>query len=242
MTRVELSSEIQIKLMQHIGGDHMVASAAKVSTDPDSALQWALDEYKDNIAGLIGYLIKHRHGSPFEHGQLTFFADVPIFVWREWQRHRTWSFNEESGRYKELRPKAWIPRPSRKMMPVANFKPARPRFTELPNLDYYNVVSSAFETVYQDAWDHYESLLRHDIAKEVARALLPVGWYSSGWATVNPRNLMNFLSLRTHDKEANFVSYPQAEIEEAARQMEEIFTQHWPITHQKWVENGRGSL
>lgn len=235
---MEFTSDITVTEIQQVGNDAMVVAAAKVSVDMDDALQWALQEHADDAAGLINYLMKQRHGSPFEHGQLTVFADVPIFVWREWQRHRVWSFNEQSARYSQLRPKFWIPREDRKLLKVEKYKPSRPQFQYADPL-YALALQSDMVHVYKTAWDAYNAYIEEGVAPEVARAMLPVGVYSAGWATVNPRNCMAFLSLRTHEPEAQAVSYPQAEIEEAARQVEEIFAKHWPITYETFVRNGR---
>lgn len=247
---MEFTSEITVREIQQVGNDAMVVAAAKVSTDLDDALQWALQEHADDAAGLINYLMKHRHGSPFEHGQLTVFADVPIFVWREWHRHRVWSFNEQSARYGPLRPKFWVPRLDRPMVKAPAHKSARPKFMtweeSIPTLDRLDLAKSTYEAwvgdmegVYRHAWNTYQLMLDAELAPEVARAVLPVAIYSAGWATVNPRNCMAFLSLRTHDKDAQFVSYPQEEIEEAARQVEEIFAKHWPICYNAFNANGR---
>lgn len=246
---MEFTSEITVREIKQSGNDAFVVAAAKVSTDMDEALQWALEEHADDAAGLINYLMKHRHGSPFEHGQLTVFADVPIFVWREWHRHRVWSFNEQSARYGPLRPKFWIPRIDRPMIKVEKYKAARPKFItwdeffneEVPIVSKttHEAWTNDMKESYRKAWVTYEEMLNANLAPEVARAVLPVATYSAGWATVNPRNCMAFLSLRTHEPEAQFVSYPQAEIEEAARQVEQIFAKHWPICYNAFNVNGR---
>src|SRR5262245_3249113 len=92
---IETTDRITVKLVQKMGGDHMVVAAAKVSTSGDEALKFAEQENIGANAGLINYLMKHRHGTPFEHAAMTFFVHAPIFVWREWHRHRIgFSFNE----------------------------------------------------------------------------------------------------------------------------------------------------
>jgi thymidylate synthase (FAD) len=246
---ITLTSEISVRLVQKSGGDHMVVAAARVSTSGEDAMAFADPEKAEENAGLIRYLMKHRHGTPFEHASLTFFVHAPIFVWREWHRHRIMSFNEESGRYKKLDPVFWVPRRDRKMCPVEGWKPGRPKFLTLeeknPNalehhLDFehrnnVNVMREAYHVTY----NAYLNLLQHDIALEVARAVLPVGIYSSCWVTCNPRSLMHFLSLRTHGEDATFVSYPQAEIEEAARACEAILAEGWPITYKAFCDHGR---
>ncbi len=132
MTEIRVTSEITVRLIQKCGGDHMVAAAAKVSVNPEEALKLAEEEQKEGISGLINYLIKSRHGSTMEHSSMTFFIHAPIFVWREFHRHRIgFSYNETSGRYKELEPIFYIPPRNRPMIKVENWKPGRPKFMTL---------------------------------------------------------------------------------------------------------------
>ncbi len=236
---IEFTSKITVRCVQSMGGDHMVVAAARVSTSGEDALAFAQAEQAEGNAGLIKYLMKQRHGTPFEHAAVTLFVHAPIFVFREWHRHRIgFSYNEESGRYKQLNPVFWIPKASRKIVPVPDFKPSRPVFQAGTPEQHEWLVEDMLRG-YRDAYDRYEERLRRGYAKEVARAGLPVGIYSSCWVTTNPRALMHFLSLRTHDPTAAHVSYPQAEIEEAARAAEEILAAGWPITYAAFVKNGR---
>ena len=491
------TSEITVSLIQQMGGDHMIVAAAKVSTSGEEAATFATIEATSSNFGLINYLIKHRHGTPFEHGALTFFVKAPIFVWREWHRHRigfclagdteiwnesiakncgrtirkrkikdlydvwvngvhdslgrvrflpsvrqqklrvlnentgffelgsiddviqsgikecllvetehkkgwsikcskdhriltsegwvkagdltgseyiavvgkksafehrqippalragigVWtsmqraslilkdsncyicgglfckenlvldhvvsvaenlklaldvanlkptclachrlktngeqllanrcnlagakfvrlkrkpivvseemtydicmkapwhnfvangivvhnSYNEESGRYKQLEPVFWIPPADRKLLPAPDYKAARPVFVSADEETYQWLVEDMKEG-YLDAYARYERRLKKGIAKEVSRAGLPVGIYSSCWVTCNPRSLMSFLSLRTHEPSAKFVSYPQAEIEVAARVAEQFLATGWPLAYKAFCENGR---
>ncbi len=239
MMDIIFTSKITVSLIQKMGGDHMVVAAAKVSTTGEEASKFATIEASDSNFGLINYLIKHRHGTPFEHSALTFFVHAPIFVWREWHRHRIgFSYNEESGRYKQLSPVFWIPARNRFIIPVDGFKPARPDF-QAGTEEEHDWLVEDMKNGYTDAYNRYEERLRRGYAKEVSRVGLPVGIYSSCWVTCNPRSLMSFLSLRTHDKTAKYVSYPQAEIEEAARVAEEFLSSGWPLTYKSWRENGR---
>jgi thymidylate synthase (FAD) len=234
---IETTSEILVRRVDGMGGDAMIVGAMLVSKDPEEALRVVQDG--EASYGRINYLMKHRHGTPFEHSAVTFFVDAPIFVWREWHRHRIgMSYNEESGRYSELRPKFWVPRAERKMIAGPDFSPARPKLQPADS-NIHNGVCHQMTQVYRQAWWHYKSMLRQGIAKEVARAVLPVATYSRCWVTCNPRSLMHFLSLRTHEPDAMFVSYPQAEIEEAARACEAIFKEGWPLTQRAFCENGR---
>lgn len=239
MSEITLTFEITVRLIDKMGGDHSVVAAAKVSTCGEDAVSFADPSKAEANAGLIDYLVRHRHGSPFEHSCLTFFVHAPIFVWREWHRHRIgFSYNESSGRYSQLEPVFWIPKADRKLVPVKGYKAARPEF-QAGTADQHREVVRCLEYAYTAAYQVYERLLRDGVAKEVSRACLPVGIYSSCWVTCNPRSLMAFLSLRTHEPQSAFVSYPQNEIEQAARVAEEFLAKGWPITHAAFNRNGR---
>ncbi len=230
---MKFTSEITVRLIQIVGGDQTVVDAARVSTSGEDAVKAHADE------GLIRYLMKMRHGTPFEHASLTFFVYAPIFVWREWHRHRIgFSYNEESARYKQLEPVFWIPRKDRLLLPSDGYKAARPTFRNASD-EQYDWLVMDLQAGYTDAYSRYQERLNREYAKEVARAGLPVAIYSSCWVTCNPRSLMSFLSLRTHEPEAKFVSYPQAEIEEAARVVEKVFSVGWPITYKAFCDFGR---
>lgn len=234
---IQITSEIPVTLIQQVGGDAMIVAAARVSTSGEEARAFLDADPEDNY-GLIKYLINHRHGSPFEHGLLTFFVHAPLFVFREWMRHRIASYNEESGRYKTLDPLFWTPRRERPIAIGPDYKPARPVFEEGSEAQCA-LIALNDQAIYAAAYRAYRAELDLGIGPEVARRLLPLAIYSSAWVTVNPRGLMNFLSLRTHEPEARFTSYPQAEIEEAARICEAAFAEHWPLTYRAFNANGR---
>jgi thymidylate synthase (FAD) len=239
-TDVRLISDITVRPIQQMGGDHMVVAAARVSTSGEDASRWADPSVAAESEGMINYLMKHRHGTPFEHASMTFFCHAPIFVWREWQRHRVgFSYNEESGRYKKLEPVFWVPRPDRPFIVPDAFKPARPKFEPNDDQSVYDALIDRSRRTYQACFDAYTEEAEQGIALEVARRLLPVGIYSSCWVTCNPRSLMHFLSLRTHSSEAAFISYPQAEIEEAANAAETFLANGWPLTYRAFVRNKR---
>ncbi|WJN63229.1 ThyX-like thymidylate synthase [Streptomyces phage phiScoe45] len=187
--------------------------------------------------GLINYLMRDRHGSPFEHGSFTFVIEAPIFVAREFFRHRAgWSYNEESGRYRELRPVFYVPGPGRNLQQVG--KPGAYTFEPGTPAQYSSVTASS-KDAYQVAWNAYQNQLQAGVAKEVARNVLPVGIFTSFWATCNPRSLMHFLSLRTNRQNAKVPSFPQREIEMVADEMELAFMDVMPHTHRAFEMNGR---
>lgn len=240
-TEIKFISDITVDLIDFMGGDHRIVHAARVSTKVNSAREDVADE--DGGFGLINYLMKHRHGTPFEHGALTFFVHAPIFVWREWHRHRIgFSYNEESGRYKTLDPVFYVPPHDRPMFKVDSWKPGRPKFLPIINQvgeAAYTKLILNLQTSYGMAYEMYESNLGLGLDPGLARDCLPVGIYSACWVTCNPRSVMAFLSLRTHEPTAKAVSYPLYEIEVAARKVEEHFASHWPLTYKAFVENGR---
>ena len=231
---INLTSSMDVELVQSVGSDANIAAAARVSTGLD------LSQYseKEN-AGLINYLVKHRHGSPFEHNSMTFRISAPIFVFREFHRHRVgWSYNEVSARYKKLEPRFYIYPGERPL--VQEGSSAHPK---LVHGDQSLVLSTngTLYTAYKDAWDMYELLLRDGVANEVARAVLPVGVYSEMYATCNARSLMAFLSLRVDDASSKFETKPQWEIEQVALGMEDHFQKLFPATWEAFQKNGRVS-
>lgn len=227
------TNEIIVEEIDHCGGDDMIASAALVLRAGEELPSGKADT-------LIPYLMKHRHGTPFEQSFLNCFVEAPIFVFREWHRHRIgFSYNETSARYKSMKPMFFIPEPNRPMKPVDNWKPSRPKFDLIGSNDYDNFVAES-RLAYRQAWESYERILGYGVALEVARMVLPVGIYSSMRCCMNPRSLMAFLSLRIHAPDTSFfVSYPQYEIQVAAEMLDGILKKYWPITYAAFVQNGR---
>lgn len=220
-----------------MGGDESVIEAMLVSSEDDFITQQMLEE--KTTFGRINFLMANRHGTPFEHNALKFYVEAPIAVFREWHRHRiAWSYNEMSGRYKELAPMFYVPAPERPLVQVG--KPGHYTFVPGTPEQYEEMVRDELE-VYELAYAKYLKQLNDGIAKEVARFVLPVGIYSAMYATTNARALMAFLSLRTKDETSMFPSYPQREIEMCAEHMETVFAERFPLTYRAFVENGRVS-
>lgn len=237
---MQFKSTVDVRLIQSMGGDHMIVAAAKVSTNGEACLEFAQEGSGEANAGLINYLIKHRHGTPFEHSAMTFFVHAPIFVWREWHRHRIgFSYNEESGRYKQLEPVFYVPDRERPMMKVDGWKPGRPKFLRCEDETTYLTLLGNLKQSYMASYHAYEQNLTLGIDPGLARDCLPVGIYSGCWVTCNPRSLMAFISLRVHEPDAMFVSYPLWEIDIAARACEDALKAGWPITHAAFIKNGR---
>lgn len=230
---MQLRSDFTVMLIDAMGDDASITRAAKVSVDAGASLG------AQESAGLIRYLMTHRHGSPFEHTSMTFYIEAPIFVWREFMRHRVgFSYNEASARYRELDPVFYLPSPERDLVRVSS--PARPLF-EHGSPEQHALTRSEHERSYHQGWQSYRAMLDAGIASEVARSVLPVGIYSGAYVTCNARSLMAFLSLRTHDLEAGFVSWPQKEIDDVARAMEVVFAERFRLTHAAFTGAGRVS-
>ncbi|MEU2111548.1 FAD-dependent thymidylate synthase [Streptomyces sp. NPDC019507] len=224
-----------VRLVKHSASDADVVFAARVSTKGPESLPAGGDLGPTELA-LINFLMKDRHGSPFEHNSMTFYVEAPIFVLREWQRHRIASYNEESARYRELKPVFYVPAEDRNLVQVG--KPGHYRF-EPGSKWQERSVRYGIETNSYEAWSVYRDLLNEGIAREVARSVLPVNVYSSMYVTMNARSLMHFLSLRTSNTEALFPSHPQREIEMCAEQVEAIFADLMPVTYGAFQGYGR---
>jgi thymidylate synthase (FAD) len=227
-----------VELVRSSAHDSDVLFAARVSTQGEQTLSAAQDESLDatRSKGLINYLMRDRHGSPFEHNSMTFYVQAPIFVFREFMRHRIASYNEESGRYRELKPVFYVPGPDRNLVQVGkagayDFLPGTPEQTALVNSEVTAVALESFAS--------YQRMLDAGVAREVARIVLPLTIYSSMYVTLNARSLMNFLSLRTKREDTTFPSFPQREIEMCAEQMESHFAELMPLTYSAFNENGR---
>lgn len=232
---IAFRSDMTVELVKHSASDADVIWAARVSTKGEQSLS-DVNGDAGRSAGLINFLMRDRHGTPFEHSTMTFYVSAPIFVFREFMRHRTFSYNEESGRYRQLEPVFYVPGPDRKL--VQSGKPGAYVFTE-GSPAQHALVTEAVEASCRQSYAAYLEMLDAGVAREVARTVLPVGLYSSMYATCNARALMNFLSLRVKHADATFPSFPQREIEMVAEQMETIWAGLMPLTHAAFERNGR---
>jgi thymidylate synthase (FAD) len=232
---ITFRSDMTVELVKHSASDADVIWAARVSTRGEQSLS-DINENPDRSVGLINYLMRDRHGTPFEHSTMTFYVSAPIFVFREFMRHRTFSYNEESGRYRKLEPVFYLPGPDRKL--VQSGKPGAYVFTA-GSAEQHALVAQTVEAACRQSYEAYLEMLEAGVAREVARTVLPVGLYSSMYATCNARALMNFLSLRVKHEGATFPSFPQREIEMVAEQMETLWSGLMPLTHAAFERNGR---
>ncbi len=232
---ITFRSDMTVELVKQAASDADVIWAARVSTKGEQSLA-DVHADPDRSAGLINYLMRDRHGTPFEHSSMTFYVSAPIFVFREFMRHRTFSYNEESGRYRKLEPVFYVPGPDRKL--VQSGKPGAYEFTA-GTAEQHALTTDTVQAACRQAYAAYLEMLKAGVAREVARTVLPVGLYSSMYATCNARALMNFLSLRVKHPDAAFPSFPQREIEMVAEQMEALWAELMPLTHAAFERTGR---
>jgi len=212
-----------VRLVGDMADDLSVVNAARVSFAQESA---AMDEREH---GLVRFLMRERHGTPFEHNAFRFHIKCPIFVCREWQRHRIGSFNEWSARYSQLDAEFYVPDPQDVRTQVG--KPGAYTF-EPVDADLAEHTREAQLAQYQAAYATYLDLLERGVAKEIARNVLPVAIYTQFYWTVNARSLMNFVSLRNSET-------AQREIRRYAEAVEHFFAEKMPVTHAAFVANDR---
>lgn len=233
--RIKFRSDVSVELVKASAADSDVVFAARVSTQGERSLA-AAGEDASGAEGLIRFLMRERHGSPFEHSVMTFHVRAPIFVWREHMRHRTASYNEESGRYRVLEPEFYVPAPSRAL--VQTGKAGAYDFTSGTTGQHALVTETIRDSCIR-SYEAYEVMLAAGVAREVARAVLPVTLFSSAYVTMNARALMNFLSLRRNCEGSRYPSHPQREIEMVAERYEQEWAALMPITHAAFVDSGR---
>jgi thymidylate synthase (FAD) len=209
--------------------DDVMASDLSVVNGARVSFARRKEEMDDSDAGLIRFLMRDRHGTPFEHNAFRFHIRCPIFVAREWMRHRVGSFNEFSLRYAKATDDFYVPEVEDVRSQVG--KPGAYTFeTVEPELAEH--ARDALREVYDHAYSTYERLVEAGVAREVARSVLPVGAYTEFYWTVNARSLMNFVSLRAAET-------AQREIRRYAEAVERFLEVHMPITYAAFVASGR---
>lgn len=233
MTNISFRSDVDVKTTRVQGTDLDIALAAWVSTKGER-VEDEIDTKR--IKGLINMLMRDRHGSPFEQVGFQWLVTAPNFVWWEHVRHRVASYNIESARYTTIDPVFYVPGTDRPLIQTG--KPGAYEFYP-GSRDQYDDVQLEIEAVSKFCYDSYETLLMKGIAKEIARAVLPVNMFVSGYVSMNLRALMNFISLRTKEEDARVPSFPQYEIELVGMEYEESFADNFPVTYAAFRKNGR---
>lgn len=211
-----------VRLVEYMGSDLSIARAARVSYDA----AWRAGDDAGSDRKLIRYLWKNAHTSPFEAVVFTFEVKAPIFVFRQWHRHRTWSYNELSARYKELPAEFYVPDKEQVGTQSKSSKQARDFVKEGLEQEW---VCKLIGSACTDAFGTYETLLKGEVPRELARSVLPVATYSHMFATVNLLNLFKFLKLRLHE-------HAQFEIREYAQVMLDLIQPIVPVAHEIFKE------
>jgi thymidylate synthase (FAD) len=212
-----------VRLDDAMATDLSVVNAARVS------FARRKDEMDESDEGLIRFLMRDRHGTPFEHNSFRFHIRAPIFVAREWMRHRVGSFNEFSMRYAKATDDFYVPEADDVRTQVGkpgsySFEPVSPEIAEQTREE--------LQAVYDAAYSAYARLVELGVARELARSVIPVGAYTEFFWTVNARSLMNFVSLRAAET-------AQREIRRYADACERFFGERMPVTHDAFVAAGR---
>jgi len=212
-----------VRLDDAMASDLSVVNGARVSFARHKT------EMDESDEGLIRFLMRDRHGTPFEHNAFRFHVRAPLFVAREWFRHRVGSFNEFSMRYAKATDDFYLPEPDDVRSQVGkpgaySFESVEPELAERTRED--------LRAVYDAAYSTYTRLVDQGVARELARLVMPMGAYTEFYWTVNARSLMNFVSLRAAET-------AQREIRRYAEACESFLADKMPVTHAAFVDNGR---
>jgi len=207
-----------VRLVDFLGGDDAVVQGARVSFG-----QEAKGDERDRK--LIHYLMKHEHGTPFEMAIFKFHVKCPIFVARQWFRHRVGSYNEISYRYVEVEDEFYVPTELR----AQDTKNKQASFAGGFTDEQQAQGRALMEEAYNAAYAKYEELLALGVARELARVVLPVGLYTQFYVAYNARSLMNFVRLRTG-------AGAQFEIKQYAEAMNRIFKEKMPWTFEAFEQ------
>lgn len=207
-----------VRLVDSMGNDLSVVRAARVSYDA----AWRTGEDEGSDARLLRYLWRNRHTSPFEAVTLTFEVKAPIFVFRQWHRHRTWSYNELSARYRPLPEEYYLPDPG----VVGEQSKANKQGRQETGVDREADLRK-IKIHCEQAFEEYEHLLESGWPRELARMVLPLNTYSHMFGTVNLLNLFRFLTLRCDE-------HAQYEIRVYADAMKELARSVAPVCVGAW--------
>ena len=214
-----------VRLVDYMGSDARIVQTARVSYGEGTK---TLRE----DAGLIDYLLRHEHSSPFEHVIFEFHAKMPIFVARQWIRHRTARLNEISGRYSVIKDEFYIPEASSINFQSKDNKQGR-AIDDVPAELKEKVISLLAEDQ-QNVYKNYEEMIDDDIARELARINLPLSTYTEWYWQMDLKNMFHFLKLRMDH-------HAQWEIQEYGRAMAKIVKAVCPLAYdsfERHIVNG----
>lgn len=218
MNKIQVLDHGFVRLVDAMGNDLSIVRSARVSYDA----AWRTGENEGSDKKLLKYLYNNNHSTPFEAVTFTFEVKAPIFVIRQWHRHRTWTYNELSGRYRELPEEFYVPDPENIGKQSVNNKQGRDLSLERDML-----IPSIIDHHSRACFESYRTLLSHDVPRELARMILPLNTYTHMFATVNLLNLLKFLDLRCD-------SHAQYEIRVYADALKELVKNVVPETIALW--------
>lgn len=203
-----------LDLIDTMGTDDQIVEAARKSYKSKK-------KYKTSIRELIRFLMRSGHMSPFEMAELKFYVRAPIFVFRQWCRHRTYNFNELSGRYTELGLGYYVPYKWRKQSETNKQDSEDGKVNEIYNM--------CINQHYRGCDNLYKSFLDGDVAREQSRIVLPLAMYSDMYCKCDLRNIFNFLKQRL-DKHA------QWEIRQYAKAMAKMVKEKFPLSYEAFED------
>lgn len=209
-----------VRLVESMGSDLSIVRAARVSYNAE----WRAGEDAGKDEKLIRYLMANKHTSPFESVAFTFDIKCPIFIARQWMRHRTWKYNEVSARYTELPEEFYVPDPYVIGKQSKKNKQARD-LDEVFTQEEYELAEAKCRRIRllcEEAFKTYRELLAQEVPRELARSVLPVGTYTHYFGTVDLHNLFHWLRLRLH-------SHAQYEIRQYADAILNLVTPVVPV-------------
>lgn len=215
-----------VRLVDYMGGDQRIVQAARVSYGEGTK------SFRED-KGLIDYLLRNHHTSPFEQVSLTFHCKMPIFVARQWVRHRTAKLNEISGRYSVMKDEFYVPQPSDVSLQSVDNKQGRS--TEEVPADVQAKVLELLQAGQKRSYEEYNEILDLGIARELARVNLPLSLYTEWYWTIDLHNLFHFLALRLDP-------HAQMEIRVYAEAMLQITRAVAPAATESFEEHRRGGV
>ena len=251
---IELRSDMTVRLVRAMGDDKSIVEDARTSlrAPGKSRADSGSRELNERDRILLREFFSLGHASTMRGCALTVELEVPLFVQRELRTHwvanrQTWSdfeendilgWNDQSGRYRKYEPVFWVPRYDRVMIEPGQFDPMKP-VLELPERDQRRYFDECLSSHYGLAWSMYQNLLEANVAREVARAVLPQAIYVAGRMTMNLNAAFGLMALRIDHPDNARQTYPQREIQEVAEEIEAIVAKRWPEAHKAWTETGR---
>lgn len=215
-----------VRLVDYMGGDARIVQSARVSYGAGTKT------YRQD-RGLIHYLLRNWHTSPFEQVVLTFHAKMPIFVARQWVRHRTAKLNEISGRYSVMKDEFYVPEPAQVRFQSESNKQGRSDEALPPD-----AAAAAIETMREEqrqVYANYQGLLEKNVARELARSNLPLSLYTEWYWQIDLHNLFHFLRLRLDP-------HAQYEIRVYAEAMAQCARAVAPLAYEAFEEHILGSV